>query len=80
LIQPWIVAAHGSNSLAKSLTLRPLRTNAAICSLNSAGYGFLVLGVRTLSSHSQTVSIKPGECHEHSLVNADVVAKWTAMK
>ena len=29
--------------------------------LKSAGYGFLVLGIRTLSSEGQSVSIKPGE-------------------
>jgi len=32
LIQPWMVAAHGSNSLARSSTLRPARAKAMICS------------------------------------------------
>jgi hypothetical protein len=41
--------------------LRLVRASATICSLNSAGYGFLGLGIRTLSSHCQNVSIKPGE-------------------
>ena len=45
LTQPWIVAAHGSNSLARSTTLRPARASATICSLNSGGYGFLVFGI-----------------------------------
>jgi len=52
---------QGSNSLARSSTLRPVWAKATICSLNSAGYGFLVLGIWTLSSKGQSVSIKPGE-------------------
>ena len=43
--------------------MRPVRDNATIYSLNSAGYRFFVLGIGTLSSHSQRVSIKPGELY-----------------
>ncbi len=41
--------------------LRPVRARATIWSLKSAGYGVLVLGMMTLSSQDQKVSIKPGE-------------------
>lgn len=33
----WLAFSHGSNSLARSSTLRSIRASATICSLNSAG-------------------------------------------
>ncbi len=63
LIQPAIVAAHGSNSRAKLSTLRPDLANAMIWSLKSAGYGVLVLGMWTPSYESRFVSTEPGELH-----------------
>ena len=41
-----IAAARGSYSRTRQSTLRPVRTGAAVCSLNSAGYGFFVLGMK----------------------------------
>ena len=73
-IAAFAISFPGSNSEAvicyplfmstrPSLTmpLRPVRDSATICSLNSAGYGFLILGIWILSSQGQCVSIKPGE-------------------
>ena len=44
-IQPWIVAAHGSNSRARSLALLPALCSSTICCRKAAGYGVLVLGI-----------------------------------
>ncbi len=40
--------------------------HGTICSLNSARYGFLFVGIRTLSYECQNVSVKPGELQLHT--------------
>jgi hypothetical protein len=54
--QPWMVATHGSSSRARLSTPRRACARAMICSLNSAGYAFLVLGmISTLLLQSKSV-------------------------
>jgi hypothetical protein len=68
LIQPWMVAAHGSNSLASASTLRPVRASSTICPLNSAGYGFLVLGMKNTLLHKRKSALQTGELQGASTV------------
>lgn len=51
LTHSWIVAAQSSYYRAKLSTLRPVRISATICSLNPAGYGVLVLGMKNTLLH-----------------------------